>query len=132
MKRGREKKSASLTRRMTTANFSKKREKLNLFQKKRKILGNIEKKKCEILKGRILYSFVERNVKYSCSISGTKEKQALWLIITTYTKTPEFGDAAKFQQELELVMVKLERQEEDLTILNRDLDLVKIKLNLNI
>ena len=56
-----------------------------------------------------MYSFVERNVKYSCSISGTKEKQALWLIITTYTKTPEFGDAAKFQQELELVSVKMEK-----------------------
>ena len=56
MQKGREKKSTSLTRRMTTANFSKKREKQNLFQKKRKVMRNIEKHKCEISKGKICIS----------------------------------------------------------------------------
>ena len=52
-------------------------------------------------------------------------------MITTYTRTPEFGDAAKFQEELEIVRVKLEKQEEDLTILNRELGLVESMMNLN-
>ena len=70
-------------------------------------------------------------MKYSCYVPGTREKQALQLMISTYTKTPEYGDAAKFQQELELVILKLEKQEEDLTILNRELDLVESMMNLN-
>ena len=70
-------------------------------------------------------------MKYFCSIPGIKEKQAVQLMIATYTKTPEYGDAAKFQQELELVILKLEKQEEDLTILNRELGLVESMMNLN-
>ena len=51
MSLGREKKSSSLTRRMSSSKFSKQREKQNLFQKKRKLLKNIEKHRSEISKG---------------------------------------------------------------------------------
>eukprot|EP00092_Neocalanus_flemingeri_P031176 GFUD01033867.1.p1 GENE.GFUD01033867.1~~GFUD01033867.1.p1 ORF type:complete len:570 (+),score=214.86 GFUD01033867.1:46-1755(+) len=112
MSLGREKKSRSLTRRMSRSNFSQKTDKQNLFQKKRKLLSNIEKYKSDISK-------------------GTKEKQALQLMIDTYTKTPEFGDASKFQQELDIVSQKVEKLSQELSILNRDLDLVESKMNLN-
>ena len=56
MQFGREKKSGSLTRRMSSSNFSKKREKQNLFQKKRKLLKNIDKLRSEIAKGNICCS----------------------------------------------------------------------------
>jgi hypothetical protein len=52
-------------------------------------------------------------------------------MVQTYTKTPNFGDASKFQEELNLVSRKVEKHEEDLTILDRELDLVESKMNLN-
>ena len=52
-------------------------------------------------------------------------------MINTYTETPAFGDAAKFQEELELVSEKVHKLEQDLTTLNRDIDLVESKMNLN-
>ena len=57
--------------------------------------------------------------------------QALQLMVDTYTKTPEFGDATQFQQELDIVKLKVKNVEEDLTVLNRDLDLVESKMNLS-
>ena len=50
MELARNTKASSMTRFMNV-NFGKKREKLNLFQKKRKIMKDIEKHKSEILKG---------------------------------------------------------------------------------
>ena len=47
----REKKSISLTRRLSRSNFNKKSGKHNLFQEKRIILKNIENHKSEIYKG---------------------------------------------------------------------------------
>ena len=58
MQLGREKKSGSLTRRMSSSIFSKKKEKQNLFQKKRKILKNIDKIQGEIAKGNIFVFFL--------------------------------------------------------------------------
>ena len=52
-------------------------------------------------------------------------------MVQTYTNTPDFGDASKFQEELDLVSRKVEKHEEDLSILNRELDLVESKMNLN-
>jgi hypothetical protein len=52
-------------------------------------------------------------------------------MIKTYTETPDFGDATKFQKELDLVSQKVHKLEQELTTLNRDLDLVESKMNLN-
>jgi len=57
--------------------------------------------------------------------------QALQLMIKTYTETPDFGDATKFQEELNTVTKRVCTLEEELTGLNRDLDLVESKMNLN-
>jgi hypothetical protein len=54
---GSEKKSGSLTRRMSSSYFIKKNEKQNLFQKKRKLLKNIVKHRSEIAKGNIFFFF---------------------------------------------------------------------------
>jgi len=61
-----------------------------------------------------------------------KEKQALEMMVQTYIKNPNFGDATRFQQELDLVIQKLESNEEGLTVLKRELDLVESKMSLNI
>ena len=52
-------------------------------------------------------------------------------MIKTYTETPDFGDATKFQEELDLLSQKVQKLEQELTSLNRDLDLVESKMNLN-
>jgi len=57
--------------------------------------------------------------------------EALQLMILTYTETPNFGDAQKFKEELEAVSRKVEKLSQDLTCLNRELDLVDSKMNLN-
>ena len=57
--------------------------------------------------------------------------EALQLMILTYTETPNFGDAQKFKEELEAVSRKVEKLSQDLTCLNRELDLVESKMNLN-
>jgi len=60
-----------------------------------------------------------------------KEKQALEMMVQTYLKNPNFGDASKFQEELDLVMQKLKSFEEGLAALKRELDLVESKMSLN-
>jgi len=112
IEKGTHKKANSMTRIMMNANFCKKREKQNLFQKKRKIMKKIEKHRSEICK-------------------GMKEKQALEMMVQTYLKNPNFGDASKFQEELDLVMQKLKSFEEGLAALKRELDLVESKMSLN-
>ena len=57
--------------------------------------------------------------------------RALQLMVHTYTETPDFGDARKFQQELDIVSQKVQKLEQDLIMHNRDLDLVESKMNLN-
>ena len=57
--------------------------------------------------------------------------EALQLMISTYTETPNFGDAKKFQEELESVSTKVGNLSQDLISLNRELDLVESKMNLN-
>ena len=65
-------------------------------------------------------------------VSGSKEAQALQLMIDTYKETPEFGDGKKFQQELKVVSERVARLEEELSGLNRSLDLVESAMCLNI
>ena len=52
-------------------------------------------------------------------------------MVQTYLKNPNFGDASKFQEELDLVMQKLKSFEEGLAALKRELDLVESKMSLN-
>ena len=65
-------------------------------------------------------------------ISGSKEVEALQLMIKTYKETPEFGDGKKFQQELKVVTERVSRLESELAGLNRELDLVESARCLNI
>ena len=130
MELGKQKKSRSLTRRMSRTNFTPKRDKQNLFQKKRRLLKNIEKFRFEINKGTSSFKCSSFNDLIFVS-SGTKEMAALQLMVQTYTATPEFGDASKFQEELDIVSQKVQKHEQDLAILTRDLDLVESKMNLN-
>merc|ERR1719411_1651482 len=84
----RQRKSSSLSRRLTLSQAVRTNKqtatKQNLFQKKRRLVKSIEKCKSDY----------ER---------GSKEVDALQLMIKTYKETPEFGDGKKFQQELKLV-----------------------------
>ena len=52
-------------------------------------------------------------------------------MIQTYTETPDFGDSKNFQDELNIVTTKVENLSKDLNSLNRELDLVESKMNLN-
>jgi len=113
----RQRKSSSLTRRLTLSHAGKNNKqatsKQNLFQKKRKLLMSIEKCKADY----------ER---------GSKEAQALQLMIDTYKQTPEFGDGKKFEQELKIVTERVARLEQELSSLNHQLDLVESAMCLNI
>merc|ERR1711953_251887 len=113
----RQRKSSSLSRRLTLSQAVRSNKqstnKQNLFQKKRKLVKSIEKCKSDY----------ER---------GSKEAQALQLMIDTYKETPEFGDGKKFQQELKVVTERVARLEEELSSLNRSLDLVESAMCLNI
>ena len=57
--------------------------------------------------------------------------KALQLMIQTYTETPDFGDSRNFQEELNIVVTKVENLSKDMNSLNRELDLVESKMNLN-
>jgi len=113
----REKKSkgSSLSRRLTMSHLHSKQSpnKQNLFQKKRKLLKSIDKSKAEYEK-------------------GTKEVQALQLMINTYKENPEYGNVKKFEQELKLASDKVNRLDTELSSLNRELDLVESAMCLNI
>ena len=52
-------------------------------------------------------------------------------MIFTYTETPNFGDTLKFKEELKAVSRKVENLSQDLISLNRELDLVESKMNMN-
>ena len=52
-------------------------------------------------------------------------------MVQSYIKTPQFGDASRFQQELDMVIEKLAGYEENIANLKRELDLVESKMNLN-
>ena len=73
-----------------------------------------------------MYNSLFRNI-----LLGTKEIQALQLMIQTYKDTPDFGDSKKFQEELTSVTLKVESLTQNLSSLSRELDLVESKMNLN-
>ena len=92
------------------------------------ILKNIERHKIDIEKGSYLVIILKL---MSFVIAGGKEMNALQLMVLTYTETPNFGDAKQFEEELNIVTRKMEDLSKDLTSLNRELDLVESKMNLN-
>ena len=67
---------------------SKTSTKQNLFQKKRRLQKTIDKTKAEFEK-------------------GSKEVAALQLMVATYKERPEYGSAARFEQELRLAEEKV-------------------------
>jgi len=113
----REKKSkgSSLSRRLTMSHVqtSQSPTKQNLYQKKRKLLKIIEKTKVDYEK-------------------GSKEVQALQLMINTYKENPEYGNVKKFEQELKVCSEKVSKLDSTLTKLNRELDLLESAMCLNI
>ena len=71
-------------------------------------------------------------VKQCWMFSGSKEAQALQLMIDTYKQTPEFGDGKKFEQELRIVTERVAKLDQELSTLNHQLDLVESAMCLNI
>ena len=105
--------------------------KQNLFQKKRRLVKSIEKCKSDYERGEGGEG-TDRAMFTIFPVSGSKEVDALQLMIKTYKETPEFGDGKKFQQELKVVTERLGRLETELAGLNRELDLVESAMCLNI
>ena len=61
------------------------------------------------------------NIEYVTPVPGTTEMHALQLMIKTYTETPEFGDASKFQDELDLVIQKVHKLSKTLPLSTENL-----------
>ena len=72
---------------------SKNSTKQNLFQKKRRLQKTIDKTKAEFEK-------------------GSKEVAALQLMVATYKERPEYGSAARFEQELRLAEEKVKTRDD--------------------
>ena len=95
---GLEIKVGTLGRKKSKAKLSKANEESSLFGKKRELEKQIEDMEVNIEKGRVMYcnfSFV------TMLILGKKEISALRLMVQSYTNNPKFGDASKFQSELD-------------------------------
>lgn len=95
---GLEIKVGTLGRKKSKAKLSKANEENSLFGRKRELEKQIEDMEVNIEKGRVMYcnfSFV------TMLILGKKEISALRLMVQSYTNNPKFGDASKFQSELD-------------------------------
>jgi len=75
---------------------------VNYFQKKRELEKKIEAQESEVQKGQ-------------------KEMKSLQLMIQTYTQNPKFGDAKKFQGELDAAAHKVQLLESDLHAMQMEL-----------
>ena len=95
---GLEMKSGTLGRKKSKAKLNKSAEENTLFSKKRELEKQVEDMEVEIEKGR----FYILNRQFAMSvILGKKEIAALRLMVQSYTNNPKFGDASKFQSELD-------------------------------
>merc|ERR1719237_14960 len=77
-------------------------ENSNLFPRKRELEKRIASVEAEVAKGQ-------------------KEMAALQLMVATYRQNPKFGDAAKFQGELEAAILRVQTLESDLHALTGEL-----------
>jgi len=75
---------------------------VGLFPRARQIRGQVDDLEAEIVK-------------------GNKEIKALQLMVATYTQNPKFGDAKKFQAELDSATHRVQLLESSLHALNREL-----------
>jgi len=86
-------------------------ENSNLFPRKRELEKRIASVEAEVAKGQ-------------------KEMAALQLMVATYRQNPKFGDAAKFQGELEAAILRVQTLESDLHALTGELGEVDRRLAL--
>merc|ERR550517_779962 len=86
-------------------------ENSNLFPRKRELEKRIASVEAEVAKGQ-------------------KEMAALQLMVATYRQNPKFGDAAKFQGELEAAILRVQTLESDLHALTSELGEVDRRLAL--
>merc|ERR1719391_641001 len=86
-------------------------ENSNLFPRKRELEKRIASVEAEVAKGQ-------------------KEMAALQLMVATYRQNPKFGDAAKFQGELEAAILRVQTLESDLHALTGELSEVDRRLAL--
>lgn len=107
---GSEVKFGTLGRRKSKLKLNKSLEEEKLFPKKRELENAIENIEAEIEK-------------------GNKEVAALQLMVQSYTTNPKFGDAKKFQAELDSAIHHLQVLESDLHALNTQLKDVNDKLD---
>jgi len=85
-------------------------EVVNLFPRKREIMQKVEAVEGDIVK-------------------GNKEIKALQLMVASYTQNPKFGDARKFQSELDLATHKVQVLESELHALNTELSQINSQLD---
>ena len=98
MSNGLEIKVGTLGRKKSKAKLSKVTEESSLFGKKRELEKQIEEMELNIEKGTIRCNFTLATDEY---VLGKKEISALRLMVQSYTNNPKFGDASKFQSELD-------------------------------
>lgn len=98
MSNGLEIKVGTLGRKKSKAKLSKVTEESSLFGKKRELEKQIEEMELNIEKGTISCNFTLATDEY---VLGKKEISALRLMVQSYTNNPKFGDASKFQSELD-------------------------------
>ena len=100
---GLEIKVGTLGRKKSKVKFNKSTEENSLFSKKKELEKQVENMESEIEKG----NFQDKscNFEYECVsiliFLGKKEISALRLMVQSYTNNPKFGDASKFQSELD-------------------------------
>ena len=101
---GMETKVGTLGRKKSKAKLNKSTEENSLFGKKRELEKQAEDMESEIEKGEIpgwILQFSTHIHIYVFQFSGKKEISALRLMVQSYTNNPKFGDASKFQSELD-------------------------------
>jgi len=66
---------------------------------------------------------IEERIKWieSDIIKGHKEIKAIQIMVQSYKQNPKFGNPLKFQEELEVVILKVQKLESELHSLNQDL-----------
>merc|ERR1719400_638031 len=106
---GLEMKSGTLGRKKSKAKLNKSAEENTLFSKKRELEKQVEDMEVDIGKGK-------------------KAISALRLMVQSYTNNPKFGDASKFQSELDTAIYNVQVLESDLHAVNIQLKDLNNKL----
>ena len=110
----------TLVRTKSKPKLNKPEENKHLFPRKRDIEERIKWIESDIIKGILCpVNFVD--IYLPTHISGNKEIKAIQIMVQSYKQNPKFGNPKKFQEELEVVILKVQKLESELHSLNQDL-----------